>query len=288
MALNYDMLISLPPFEGRQVYTMRDTMLYALGLGIGQLAVEDPAALRYVFEDGLHALPTMAIVLAYPGFWVAEPQYGLDWRKILHADQSLEVHAPLPAAGIVRSETQVEAIFDKGADKGALMYLRRTLFDDATGGHLATVRQGLFLRGDGGFGGRGDGAPVPAFIPERAADLVVDAPTRREQALIYRLSGDYNPLHVSPGVAAQAGFPRPILHGLATFGIAGYAALAQLCDGDMARLRRIDARFSSPVFPGETLRVELWRTGSGRASLQVRVVERDLVVLKNGYVEFGE
>jgi acyl dehydratase len=286
--LDYDMLMSLPPREGKQSYSKRDTMLYALGLGVGARAAEDSRHLQYVYEEGLKVLPTMAIVLAYPGFWVAEPQYGIDYRKVLHADQSLELVRPLPVEGNARSQTTVQAIYDKGPDKGALMYIKRELFDAATDELIANVRQGLFLRGNGGFGGRSDGAPVPHPTPDRRADSVFEAHTREEQALIYRLSGDYNPLHAAPAAASEAGFPKPILHGLATFGVAGWGVITQLCGADPQRLRRLDARFSSPVFPGEILRVEIWRDAAGRASFQVRVVERDVVVLKNGYVEYEE
>jgi acyl dehydratase len=286
MALNYDMLMSLPPLKARQAYTARDTMLYALGLGIGIRAVADPACLRFVFEEDLVALPTMAVVLAHPGFWMAEPRYGLDWKKLLHGDQSLEMHRPLPVEGSVHSETIIEQIFDKGAEKGALMYVKRRLYDEATGHQLATIGQGLFLRGDGGFGGISDGAPTPHMLPSRPADAVEDVLTRPEQAFIYRLSGDYNPLHVSPKIAAEAGFPRPVLQGLATYGIAGHVALMLLCSGDTTRFLNFNARFSSPVYPGETLRVELWREGSGAAALRVRALDRDVIVLQNGSIKY--
>jgi acyl dehydratase len=286
MSLDYNMLMSLPPREARQTFAKRDSILYALGLGVGARAAQDPAHLTFVYEQELQALPTMAVVLAYPGFWVGEPQYGIDWRKILHADQSLELLQPVPVEGTVRSETVVEEIYDKGASKGALMYVRRNLYDAASGSLIAKVRQGLFLRGNGGFGGKSNGAPAPHDIPNRTPDLVFNANTRDEQALIYRLSGDYNPLHVDPAIAAVAGFPRPIFHGLGTYGIAGWAVVSTLCDGVASRLRRLDARFSMPVFPGESLSVEIWREAPGRASLQVRVGERDHVVLKNGYAEY--
>jgi acyl dehydratase len=288
MGLHYDMLMSLPPREGRQVYDKRDTMLYALGLGVGGKAAHDTRHLGFVYERELQALPTMAVVLAYPGFWMADPQYGIDWRKILHAEQTLRVLGAVPVSGRMRSETTVDAIYDKGADKGALMYVLRRLYDADSEALIAELRQGVFLRGNGGFGGVASGAPAPHPTPDRAPDLVFEAVTREEQALIYRLSGDYNPLHADPIVATQAGFGRPILHGLATYGIAGWAAVVELCEGNAARLRRLDARFSNPVFPGETLRVEIWRESGGRASLQVRAKERDAVVLKNGYAEYED
>jgi hypothetical protein len=168
MPLDPYRLMSLPPWEVRHAYSKRDTMLYALGIGVGGDDALDPEELRYVYEEGLEALPTMAVVLAYPGFWQKEPKYGLDWRRIVHADQSIQIHRPLPCEGQVRSTITIDEIFDKGADKGALLYWRRELFDASSGDHLATIRQGSFLRGDGGFGGKSEGAPVPEALPERA------------------------------------------------------------------------------------------------------------------------
>jgi acyl dehydratase len=286
MSLDYDMLMSLPPREARQTFAKRDSILYALGLGVGARAVQDPTHLTFVYEQNLQALPTMAVVLAYPGFWVGEPQYGIDWRKVLHADQTLELLQPVPIEGTVRSETTVEEIYDKGASKGALMYVRRHLYDAAGGALIAKVRQGLFLRGNGGFGGKAVGAPPPYATPDRPPDAVFEVFTRDEQALIYRLSGDYNPLHADPATATIAGFPKPVFHGLGTYGIAGWAVVSVLCAGVASRLRRLDARFSTPVFPGDSLRVEIWREAAGRASVQIRAGERDQVVLKNGYVEY--
>ncbi len=281
MPLDYDRLMSLPPMEVRHSYTARDTILYALGVGAGA----DPQDLPYVFEEGLVALPTMAVVLAYPGFWQKEPRYGIDWRRVLHGEQAITVHAPLPVEGAVVGVLRIEAIYDKGADKGALLYSAREIHDEATGVHLATVRQGSFLRGDGGFGGTGEGAPVPHPVPAGPPDLSIALPTRPEQALIYRLSGDDNPLHADPAVAASAGFERPILHGLCTYGVVGRALIRAL-GGPSTRLARMDARFSRPVYPGETLRTDIWRQPDGRAAFQATVVERDQVVLTNGYAQF--
>jgi acyl dehydratase len=157
---------------------------------------------------------------------------------------------------------------------------------NAAGELLVTVRNSSFLRGDGGRGGSSEPQPKPRPMPERPADEAVTLPTALNQAMIYRLSGDYNPLHIDPEVAKVGGFDRPILHGLATFGVAGRAVLSALCDNQSARLKRLDARFASPVFPGETIRTEIWREGDGRAAYRASVVERDLVVLNNGYVEY--
>jgi acyl dehydratase len=280
--------MGLEPIVTRHSYTARDTMLYALGVGAGMNAPTAPSELRLVYEDGLVALPTMAVTLAYPGFWLKDPQYGLDWKRLLHGEQSVVIHSPLPVAADVVGTTRIDAIFDKGADKGAIIYSSREISDASAGTLLATVGQAAFLRGDGGFGGSGHGAPRPNPIPDRAPDEVKVLPTRTDQALLYRLSGDYNPLHADPVIAKEAGFAVPILHGLCTYGVAGRGAATLLCGGDPNRIKRFDVRFSAPVFPGETLEVAVWRDaqGEGSAALRARVVERDLVVLQNGLVEF--
>lgn len=276
-------LLSLPPRVTTHRFTRRDTMLYALGVGAGQ--DRETSDLRFVYEEGLQALPTMALVLAYPGFWHKEPQYGIDWKRVLHAEQSVTVHRPIPVEGEIRGELTVEKIIDKGAVKGALLYSLRRIFLEPSGELLATLRQMSFLRGDGGKGGSAGTAPAPHPIPERVPDLRISLGTRPEQALVYRLSGDYNPLHADPKVAVEAGLPRPILHGLCTFGVAARALLRSLCGNDPSRLRRLDGRFTAPVFPGEQLDVWIWKGDDMRASYQVRVAERDVMVLNNGYAE---
>jgi acyl dehydratase len=286
MPLNYDQIMAIAPIEVRHAYTVRDTILYALGVGVAIDRPNDPDALRFVYEDGLLTLPTMPVILAHPGFWARDPQYGLEWRKVVHGEQSTEIHAPLPVEGAVRGVTVIDAVYDKGADKGAVVCMRRDLFSEETGDLLATVRQTSFHRGDGGFGGNSEGAPVPHAIPDRAPDHIVQMPTRPEQALIYRLSGDYNPLHADPEAARQVGFPNPILHGLATYGIAGRAVLQTLCGNRPERFKRFDARFSKPVYPGEALQVEIWDEGDGEAAVRVRAIGRDDIVLQNGYVRY--
>jgi acyl dehydratase len=279
-------MMNLPPREIRQVYTMRDTILYALGVGAALGSPTDPDEMRFVYEKDQEVLPTMAVVLGSAGFWLKDPQLGVDWTRILHGEQSIQLHRPLAVAADVTGVTTVDAIYDKGPDKGALLYSSRKISDTATGEPIATVRMSSFLRGDGGFGGSSEGAPQPHSIPGRSPDVVLDLPTRPEQGLIYRLSGDFNPLHADPAVAKAAGFPMPILHGLCTYGVAGRAVVKALCSGSPAQLERFEVRFSSPVFPGETLRVEMWREGAGRASLRARVIERDVVVLQNGLIEY--
>ncbi len=278
--------MALPPRLTRHTFTARDTILYALGVGVGQDLSQHSDELKFVYEEGLEALPTMAVILAYPGFWQKEPAYGLTWRKIVHGEQSLTIHRPLPAAGSVRGEMTIEAIYDKGADKGALLCARREIYDEITGAHLATVRQSSFLRADGGFGGDGAKAPPPHAIPDRDPDVSDLMGTRTEQALIYRLSGDDNPLHADPNAAAAAGFERPILHGLCTYAVAGRALLRKLCGNVPARLRRMDARFSSPVYPGEAIRVDIWDLGDGKACFRAFAAARGQIIIDNGYTEY--
>jgi acyl dehydratase len=271
--------------ESRQDYKARDTILYALGLGVGDDPV-DPGQLRFVYEKGLRALPTLGVVLAHPGFWAGDPALGIDWVKMLHVGQGLTLHRPLPVEASVVARQRIVDVIDRGADKGALLYYERAVIDAATADLLATVRQTLLCRGNGGFGGPAREVPDAARIPERAPDEIVERKTLPQAGLLYRLSGDVNPLHVDPAVAAQAGFSRPILHGLATYGIAGYSLLNALCGGDPERFREFDVRFTAPVFPGETIRTELWREGDV-VLLRASVLERNKVVLDNGRAIIG-
>ncbi|MCK9544230.1 MAG: 3-alpha,7-alpha,12-alpha-trihydroxy-5-beta-cholest-24-enoyl-CoA hydratase [Novosphingobium sp.] len=278
MAFDPAILLDHPPIETRYEVEPAKVMLYALGVGADELP--------FVYEDGLKTLPTMAVVMTYPGFIWRDPAFNVAWEKILHAETSVTLHAPLPVEGELVGRTTFGPILDKGADKGAIVYQTREIHT-AAGEHLATVRNTTFLRGDGGFGGSPDGQPAPHPVPDRTPDIVETLTTPANLALIYRLSGDLNPLHVDPAVAKAAGFERPILHGLATYGVAGRALLKVLAGNDPARIRRIDARFSSPVFPGETIETAIWREGNDRAAFRCRVVERDRIVLNNGYVEFA-
>jgi acyl dehydratase len=286
MAIDYQALKHWPFPDVEHSYRARDTMLYALGLGLGADPM-DGQQLRFVYEEGLKALPTMAVVLAHTGQWSKDPRTGINWKMLLHGEQGLVVHRPLPAAGTVVGRTVIEEIIDKGKGKGALIYSRRDIADKETGALLASLSSTSFLRGDGGFGGPAGPTKPVHQPPERAPDMVCDLATLPQAALIYRLSGDYNPLHADPEIAKAAGFARPILHGLCTFGVAGHALLRTLCGYDPARLRRMQLRFSSPVFPGETVRTQMWREGGGSFGFRCRSVERDVVVINNGLAEIG-
>ena len=283
MPIVYEKLLALKIPDVEASYGPKDCMLYALGVGLG-LDPMDEQQLAFVYEKSLKALPTMAVVVGYPGFWAKELDTGIDWVKVVAGEHSLVLHKPLQPSGTVTSRTRVLDIVDKGTGKGAIIYSERTIDDKATGERIATIVQTSFCRGDGGFGGPPRETRPTHPIPERAPDLVCDLPTRPETALIYRLSADANPLHAEPTVAKAAGFPRPILHGLATLGVAGHAILKRLCGYDPARLTAIAGRFSAPVFPGETIRTELWRDGEV-VSFRARVVERDVIALNNGRAE---
>jgi acyl dehydratase len=266
--------------EIEHTYTEKDTILYALGLGCGSDA-EGPDDLRFVYEKGLLALPTMAVVLAYPGNWLESDESTADYSKVLHGEQYLTVHRPLAPAGTVIGRTRITDLLDKGKEKGAVLFTERSLVDKASGALIATMISVAILRGDGGFGGKPGPQPPPHRLPETAPALSVDLETHPNSALIYRLSGDRNPLHADPKAAAAGGFKTPILHGLCTFGVAGRALIRACCGGDPARLRSMQVRFSAPVLPGETIRTEMWPDGD-RISFRARAVERDVVVLNNG------
>lgn len=286
MAIDYQKLKNWHFPEIEHSYRAQDTILYALGLGFGADPM-DRNQLQFVYEESLQALPTMAVVLGSRGSVTRDPASGIDWKQVLHGEQGLTIHQPLPATGTVIGRGFIDEIVDKGAGKGALLYSRRELRDKETGALLATLTSTSFCRGDGGFGGpSGPTRPVHR-LPERAPDLVADIPTLPQAALIYRLSGDYNPLHADPEVAKVAGFDRPILHGLCSFGVAGHALLRMLCDYDPRRLKRMDVRFSSPVFPGETIRTEIWREEAGRIGFRCRVLGRDVVAINNGLAEIA-
>lgn len=282
MAIDEQALLGRPFAPVRHTFGARDSLLYALSLGLGSDPC-DPRQLPYVFEERQRAFPTLPMVLGYPGFWAREADTGIDWRRLVHAEQSMTLHRPLPVAGTVIGHNRVTQIIDKGRDKGALLYQQRQVVDAASGELLATVNQVSLLRGDGGFGGPSGPAPAPHALPERPADGVCDLPTSPQAALLYRLNGDYNPLHAAPEVAQAAGFQRPILHGLCTLGVAVHALLRDVLGYDDSRLRGLGVRFSAPFYPGETLRTEFWVDGP-QVSFRSLALERGVTVLNAGYM----
>jgi len=240
--------------------------------------------LPFVYESGLKAVPTMATTVA----WGAGPgigKMGINFLLVVHGEQKVEFHKPLPTEASILATSRVIGAYDKG-DKGAVIYNETVLADAKTGEKIATLTGSTFARGDGNFGGPSEGAPEPHEVPTRAPDLSVDIPTRPDQALIYRLSGDRNPLHSDPKIAAAAGFPRPILHGLCTYGVTCRAVLQEYCGFDPAKIKSHQVRFSSPVFPGETITVDLWKDGDV-VSFEARVKSRGVTVVKNGKTLLG-
>jgi acyl dehydratase len=265
-----------------QDYSKRDTMLYAAGIGFG-MDPADERQLPFLFEDRLQTVPSMAAILASPGFWLKAPEIGADWKRILHGEQGVEIIKPLPPAARVIGQTRIVAVVDKGRDKGAFVHVTRDI-RSADGNELyARALLITVLRGDGGCGSAGEAPEVKRFTPpECAPDVVCDLPTSPQSAVVYRLSGDNNPLHIDHAVARAAGFKLPILHGLCTYGVATHALLRGCCDYNPYRIKSVHARFSTPVYPGETIRTEMWRADD-QVLFRSSSVERGVVVLGDGH-----
>ena len=275
-------ILSFPFEDAVQRYCARDTMLYALGVGLGADPM-DERELRFVYEKSLIALPTMAAVLGSPGNWRADPALGIVGPKVLHAAMEVELERPLPAEATVRARERVIAIVDKGKERGTLMVVERRIADHQNGVPLARLVSTIMLRGNGGIGRSVGEVPPSHRLPDRKPDRVVEIATLPRQALIYRLSGDYNPLHAEAALARSVGFERPILHGLCSFGIAVSSLLRDWCDYDASCVRRTGVRWTAPIFPGETLSVESWRD-SKTLSFRVFVKERAIRALDHGVV----
>lgn len=266
----------------RQTLTPRDVMLYALGVGLGADPL-DEQQLRYVFEEGLPALPTLAITLTYPPLLAAYEAAGIVPHRVLHGEQRFELWRPLPVEAELEGETRVVHLLDKGPGRGLLIYYRTEIRNAGTGEPLATLTSSSFCVDEGGLGGDSGAPPIERQkLPAREPDGSCALATLPQAALIYRLSGDWNALHAKPSVARAAGFARPILHGRCSFGVAGHAILRSVCGYDAARLQSMTARFTAPVYPGETLRTDHWRVPGGVAFRTV-VVERNVVALDNGF-----
>lgn len=264
-----------------QTYTERDAVLYALGLGLGA----DPLAeadLRFMDERNLAVVPSFAVTLCTPGMWIRDPALGVDFGKLVHVAQWAEFPAPLPPAASVRGSAKVVSLTDRGAGRGAVLVLEREIADSTAPRTYCRLRQTLLLRGDGGFGGE----PAPresAFETSRAPDAVQEFRTSPRAALIYRLSGDWNPLHIDPQAAATAGFPRPILHGLASYGMAGIA-VSRALGRDIAAVAALSCRFAGVVFPGDTVSFRAWAEGDFGARFDAHVGDRK--VLDSGSISW--
>ena len=263
----------------------RDSLLYAVAIGMGR-DPSDRKELAYVCETmGDQVVPTAATVLSRPSRGGGGGGFGgimakMNFALMLHGEQRLTLHQPIPRAADILISGGVTGVYDKGAGKGALV-TNETVVKLANGSPLFTLGSTLFFRGDGGFGGASTGAPEPHVLPDRAPDAVCEMPGRADQAFVYALCGDRNPLHRDLDFAKRAGFDMPILHGLCSYGIACHAVLKTMLDYDAASVAGFDVRFSSPVYPGETQVVEMWRDGKV-ISFRVRLKERNVVSINNG------
>jgi len=277
--IDYEQLMSLKREGERFSYSDRETLLYAVSVGMGRDPL-DADELPYVFESpALKTVPSQATVLTRIALL---KDCGYDYTKVVHGEQRLTLHRPLPPHGDLVADARVVAAYDKGAGKGALIYTETEARAASGGEKLYTLLSCTFARGDGGFGGPAGAGPAPQPIPARAPDFVETFQTRTEQALLYRLNGDRNPLHADPELARRVGFPAPILHGLCTYGIACRAILKMACGYDHRRIRALDVRFSKPVYPGETIETDLWIDGS-TVSFRCRVPQRGgAVVIDHG------
>lgn len=278
MPLDPNRLMQLDwPVRSAPVET-REALLYALAVGLGA----NDAELGFVCETALKIAPTFALTLAFDDSWI-EPA-GVSLAKVLHGGLDLSFEAPLRAPGAASIRSRMLGLEDKGAGRGAVMCVESEIVQD--GATRCRLASNLFVRGEGGFGGSRGSAMETRALPGRPPDLRIETPTARNQALLYRLLGDRNALHVDPAVARAAGFERPILHGACTFGVAGATMLRAFCGLDPARLKRLAARFAGPVYPGETLAFSIWRE-EGAVLFRAEALERGAVALDNGLAEIA-
>jgi acyl dehydratase len=263
--------VSAEPRNTALAWGHKDIQLYHLGIGAG-IPATDPDELRYTLESELHVLPSFATVaggrMALAG-GLNGPGIDVDLAAVLHGGQTVALHRPVPVTGDATQTSRVAAVYDKG--KAAVIVLRTEVAD--ADGPLWTSDSRIFVRGEGGFGGERGPSERPA-APAREPDRTVERAIREDQALLYRLSGDWNPLHADPGFAKVAGFEKPILHGLCSYGMVLKAVVDTELGGDVARVRSYTARFAGVVYPGETLRVRMWRD-EGRVQVAASAVERD-------------
>ncbi|WP_300680259.1 MaoC/PaaZ C-terminal domain-containing protein [Nocardioides sp.] len=287
MPINLEAALSAPPATREIAWTQRDALLYHLSLGAGRPVAgkEFDPELRWTYERDLQVLPTFAAVAGggisagdRPAAGLHLPGIEVDLYKLLHSGQEVTVHRPLPAAGTATVTTRVAHLWDKG--KAAVIVLEHSAVSPE-GEPLWTNVMQIWARGEGGFGG--EAGPEETWVrPEREPDLVIDAPTGADQALLYRLNGDLNPLHVDPEFAAKVGMDAPILHGLASYGIVAKALVDGALDGDAARLESFAVRFAGTLLPGETLRTSVWRE-DGELRFVATCPERSgAVVLSHG------
>jgi len=286
MSARYEELKGLKNLGQKYAYTDREVMLYAYGIGLGADPM-DEKELAFVNEAcatprSLKVVPTFASVAA----WGAGPgEMNLNRVLVVDGERDITFHQPLATAAHITADSSVREVYDKGKDKGVVIN-HQTVLKNEKGEKLATLVASRFARGDGGFGGPNLTQPEPHKMPSRAPDKTVDIPTRPDQALIYRLCGDRNPLHSDPGFAKKAGFPKPILHGMCTYGITCRGVLQTYADYDPAAFKQHAVRFSSPVYPGETVTMEMWNDGNV-ISFEAKVKSRNVTVIKSGKTVLG-
>ena len=278
MAIDYDKIMSLKTKNQEFSYSDRETMLYGLGIGFGKDPLNNEE-LKFVYERDLKTVPSMATVISWGAGNMRES--GINYLLVLHGEQRLKMYEPLPHAADILVDSSVKGVFDKGKEKGALIITETDIKLKESEKLLCTLSSTTFARGDGGFGGPSDGAPVPHSIPDRKSDDEFFADTEPNQALIYRLSGDRNPLHSDPEIAKAAGFDAPILHGLCTYGTACRTIISNVCNYDSRLIEEFNVRFSSPVYPGEKISTEIW-SDDNVISFRCWVRDRNVMVLNNG------
>ncbi len=281
MPINPDALLAHDFGSIQQQYAERDAILYALGLGLGRdpLSADD---LPFLDERALDVLPSFAVTLASPGMWIRAPHFGIDFGRLVHVSQMAWFENSLPPSAAVVGQAKIKSLTDRGAGKGALLTLERTISNSDTGTAYCRLHQTLLLRGDGGFGGP-PARTIASCIPARPADVVTEVETSPRTALIYRLSGDWNPLHLDPAIARAAGFDRPLLQGLASYGIAGLAVSRALACAPND-IRQLGCRFSGVVMPGDRLDFHIWHSGENMAVFQAHA--RNNKVLDQGQISW--
>ena len=278
MPLNYERIMAFRPADQPVSYGPRDCIIYALGIGIGMDPM-DQVQLRFVYEKDLVAFPTLMAVIGRLGRSLSGPEFGVDPRMMVAASLKVVLHEPVATEGKLTSRPRVREVIDKGPNSAAIIELTRDLIAP-DGRVVATVDNSNLARKHGGFGGKVTEIALPHQVPATPPQRVVELPTPANLALLYRLTGDLNPLHSDPEHARAVGFERPILHGAATYGIAAHAVVRHI-DYRAEQIASIEARFVRPLFPGDTLRTEIWRQGN-RISFQSSVPGRDGYVLTNG------
>ncbi len=284
--MKYPEILTLASGPTEIAYDAQDAIIYALGVGAGldELGEDE---LNFVYEKDLRVLPTFATTLLDPSSDVFE-KAEIDFRKVVHSEQRLVVHNPLPPSGTVASSSRIVGVSDKGAEKGAAMFTEHTIVDAGSGDPYATLVLTLFCRGDGGFGGPADDPYQAHRIPDRAPDKTRSMHVPANQAALYRYAiKDTNPLHIDPQVARSVGFDAPLLHGLCTYGFAMRAIMRDWCGNDPARIGSFDVRFAAPFFPGETLLTRSWKDGAV-VSFECVAEERDAIIFRSGRCEISE